>query len=250
MILNKEHLNRFLDAGSHYGHKSWKRNPKMNKYIHGKLNGIDIIDLRQTLLMFDQALQYLKEALQNKGKALFICTKVLHRELISNMCEKYKQYYVNYKWLGGLLTNWNTSLISIKKMYQFKEIIQNQKKYNYTKKELCKIEKELNKKELLFAGCAKMNIDEVKVAVVFDTIHNINAIRELRKLNIPIIGIVDTNADPDNVDVIIPGNDDSSKAISLYVDLFEQLLSNIYSNEKIKDKNLDESLREEFTKEL
>lgn len=246
MILTKEHLNLLLEAGVHYGHKSWKRNPKMDPYIHGTLNGINIIDLRQTLILLNHALQEFQKVVKHQGKVLFICTKTLHSTLIEEMAIKYKQYYVNYKWPGGLITNWSTSMLSIQKMKKLRDIIKHKNKYHYTKKEFLKIENELEKKEKVFAGCANMKLSEIKIAVVFDTLHNANAVKELRALGIPIIGIVDTNANPDLIDFVIPGNDDSSKAMGLYIQFFTQALADSYAGEKKQNDSIDEALKKEF----
>ena len=208
-----------LDAGVHYGHVTRKWNPKMNPYIFGKRNGIHIIDLSKTLPMLNNALEAIKNVTSNYGRILFVATKNQASDIIKEAAIKCGQYYVNHRWLGGMLTNWKTIKQSIKKMKDLENIIANPA--GLTKKEIKILQTNLNKLEMAIGGIRDMG-GRPDLIVVIDTNRESIAIKEAYKLGVPVVAVVDSDADPDNINYIIPGNDDATKSIDLYCSLFAE----------------------------
>ena len=208
-----------LDAGVHYGHVTRKWNPKMNPYIFGKRNGIHIIDLSKTFPMLNNALEAIKNVTSNYGRILFVATKPQASELIKEAAVKCGQYYVNHRWLGGMLTNWKTIKQSIKKMKDLENTIANPA--GLTKKEIKILQTNLNKLELAIGGIRDMG-GRPDLIVVIDTNRESIAVKEACKLGVPVVAVVDSDADPDNINFIIPGNDDATKSIELYCRLFAE----------------------------
>ena len=212
-------IQELLDAGVHYGHVTRKWNPKMNPYIFGKRNGIHIIDLSKTLPMLNNALEAIKNVTSNYGRILFVATKNQASDIIKEAAIKCGQYYVNHRWLGGMLTNWKTIKQSIKKMKDLENTIENPA--DLTKKEIKILQTNLNKLELAIGGIRDMG-GRPDLIVVIDTNRESIAVKEACKLGVPVVAVVDSDANPDNINYIIPGNDDATKAIELYCSLFAE----------------------------
>ncbi|MDR0630473.1 MAG: 30S ribosomal protein S2 [Holosporales bacterium] len=210
-------IKQLLEAGVHYGHVKRKWDPKMAPYIFGVRGGIHIIDLEQTVTMLAAALNVIRETAANNGRILFVGTKFHASEKIKESAKKCGQYYVNHRWLGGMLTNLKTVSQSIKRMKALEEQIANP--IGLTKKETLHLQREYSKLELSLGGIREMN-GLPDLIIVIDTIQEAIAIKEAKKLEIPTVAIVDSNSCPDDVTYLIPGNDDAIKAINIYCDLF------------------------------
>ncbi len=259
-------IQQLLEAGVHLGHKTLRWNPKMKKYIFGKRDSIHIIDLTQTLELTKVALEKVYETISNNGKILFVSTKKQASEAIAEVAKETDQYFVNYRWLGGMLTNWGTISNSIKKLKKLETDLTAENR-GFTKKELLKMSVKKDKLQRSLGGIAEMKKIPDLVFVV-DTNYESLAIAESSKLGIPIIAILDSNSNPDNIDYPIPGNDDARRAIDLYCNLIKETIDNAKSskpspeqkkenlkNVKVDDKTktihqLDrEKLEEKFSKE-
>lgn len=210
-------MQQLLEAGVHYGHVTRKWNPKMAPYIFGKRNGIHIMDLEQTVPMLENALNVIKDVVSNYGRVLFVGTKTQAADKIKESAQKCGQYYVNHRWLGGMLTNWKTINQSIKRLKALEEKIE--KPVGLTKKEVLQLQREHEKLELALGGIREMG-GLPDLIIVIDTIRESIAISEAKKLGIPVVAVVDSNSCPDDVTYPIPGNDDATKAIELYCGLF------------------------------
>jgi len=221
-------IQQLLEAGVHLGHKTLRWNPKMKKYIFGKRDSIHIIDLTQTLELTRIALEKVYNTIANNGKILFVSTKKQASEAIAEVAKETDQYFVNYRWLGGMLTNWGTISGSIKKMkkYEADLIAENR---GFTKKELLKMSVKKDKLERSLGGIAEMKKTPDLVFII-DTNYESLAIAESVKLGIPIIAILDSNSNPDNIDYPIPGNDDARRSIDLYCNLIKETINNAKSS--------------------
>jgi len=213
-----------LEAGVHLGHKTLRWNPKMKKYIFGKRNSIHIIDLTQTLELTKVALEKIFDVIKNNGKILFISTKKQAAEAIADLAKDTNQYYVNYRWLGGMLTNWGTISNSIKKLEKINMDLVSENR-GFTKKELLKMSIQRDKLQRSLGGISSMKKIPDLVFII-DTNYESLAIKESIKLNIPIIAILDTNSDPDGINFPIPGNDDARRSIDLYCNLIKETIEN------------------------
>lgn len=205
-----------LQAGVHFGHQTRYWNPKMKIYIFGARNKVHIINLEKTVPMFNEALAELTKIASRKGKILFVGTKRAASESIKEAANSCDQYFVNYRWLGGMLTNWKTVRQSIKRLKDLEAQSQDGTFDKLTKKEALMRTRELNKLENSLGGIKEMGGLPDALFVV-DAEHEHIAIKEANNLGIPVFAIVDTNSDPDGVDYIIPGNDDAIRAIKLYL---------------------------------
>ena len=211
-------MRQLLEAGVHFGHHTRRWNPKMAPYIFGKRNNIHIINLEKTVPMLYEALDAIQSIAKNGGKFLFVGTKRSASDLIAQAATNCGQYYVNHRWLGGMLTNWETVSNSIKKLKSLEERIETGEVNSLTKKERLQIERQKEKLDLNLGGIK--NINGIPDAIfIVDTNKESIAILEANNLNIPVIAICDTNSNPSGVDYPIPGNDDALRAISLYCDL-------------------------------
>ena len=211
-------LRQLLEAGVHFGHHTRRWNPKMEPYIFGKRNNIHIINLEKTVPMLYEALQAIQSIAKNGGKFLFVGTKRSASELIAQAAINCGQYYVNHRWLGGMLTNWETVSKSIKKLKSLEERIDSGEINSLTKKEKLNIERHKEKLDLTLGGIKNMN-GVPDAMFIIDTNKEAIAVLEANNLNIPVIAICDSNTNPLGVDYPIPGNDDALRAISLYCDL-------------------------------
>jgi small subunit ribosomal protein S2 len=238
-------IQQLLEAGVHLGHKTLRWNPKMKKYIFGKRDSIHIIDLTQTLELTKVALEKIYNTIANNGKILFVSTKKQASEAIAEVAKETDQYFVNYRWLGGMLTNWGTISNSIKKLKKL-EIDLAAENRGFTKKELLKMSVKKDKLQRSLGGIAEMK-KVPELVFVIDTNYESLAIAESSKLGIPIIAILDSNSNPDNIDYPIPGNDDARRAIDLYCNLIKETINNAKSSiqssepkqEKSKESNDD-----------
>jgi small subunit ribosomal protein S2 len=211
-------MRQLLEAGVHFGHHTRRWNPKMSPYIFGKRNSIHIINLEKTVPMLYEALEAVQSIAKNGGKFLFVGTKRSASDLIAQAATNCGQYYVNHRWLGGMLTNWETVSKSIKKLKNLEDRISSGEINNLTKKERLNIERQKEKLDLTLGGIKNMN-GIPDALFVIDINKEAIAVLEANNLNIPVIAICDTNTNPSNVDYPIPGNDDALRAISLYCDL-------------------------------
>ena len=231
-------IQQLLESGVHLGHKTFRWNPKMKDYIFGKKNSIHIIDLVQTLELTNKALLKVSSVIREGGKILFVSTKKQASESIANLAKDTSQYYVNYRWLGGMLTNWKTISNSIKKLKQINEALKDEN-VGFTKKEILKMGIKRDKLERSLGGILEMkNIPDLMF--IIDTNYEKLAIKEATKLKIPIIAILDTNSDPSDIDYPIPGNDDARRAINLYCDLLKQTIQNAEKEIEISSNENDE----------
>jgi small subunit ribosomal protein S2 len=211
-------MRQLLEAGVHFGHHTRRWNPKMSPYIFGKRNSIHIINLEKTVPMLYEALEAVQSIAKNGGKFLFVGTKRSASDLIAQAATNCGQYYVNHRWLGGMLTNWETVSKSIKKLKNLEDRISSGEINSLTKKERLNIERQKEKLDLTLGGIKDMN-GIPDALFVIDINKEAIAVLEANNLNIPVIAICDTNTNPSNVDFPIPGNDDALRAISLYCDL-------------------------------
>jgi small subunit ribosomal protein S2 len=210
-------LRDLLEAGVHFGHQAHRWNPKMKRYIHGVRNRVHILDLTQTVPMLYNALVAVRDSVANGGRVLFVGTKRQASEVVATSAAKCAQYYVNHRWLGGMLTNWKTISNSIQHLATLEAEIADTSK-GFTKKELLQMNRDYEKMNRVLGGIRDMG-GLPTIMFILDTNKEAIAIKEARRLGITVIGIVDTNSDPDSVDFAIPGNDDAVRAIQLYCDL-------------------------------
>lgn len=204
-----------LKAGVHFGHQTRYWNPKMSSFIYGSRNKIHIIDLGKTLPLFQDALNFISSVAAKKGKVLFVGTKYAAQDIIQQEAERCKMPFVNRRWLGGMLTNYKTIRQSIKRLKDLEAMFESQKFGRLTKKEILGLEREKDKLVSSLGGIKNMGGIPDALFVV-DVGHEKIAVREANRLGIPVIGIVDSNNDPDGISYIIPGNDDSTRAIRFY----------------------------------
>ena len=215
-------IKQLLEAGVHLGHKTFRWNPKMEEFIFGSKNSIHIIDLVQTLEMTNVALLEIYKCITSGGKILFVSTKKQAAGTIANLAKDTSQFYVNHRWLGGMLTNWRTISNSIKR---YKKLSQDLQKENtgFTKKENLKMGVQRDKLERSLGGIADMGKIPDMIFIIDTNVEDL-AVKEASKLNIPIVAIVDTNSDPTRINFPIPGNDDARRAINLYCDLIKKTI--------------------------
>jgi len=211
-------LRQLVEAGVHFGHHARRWNPQMAPYIYGKKDNVHIIDLQKTYPMLYSALAVARDVAAKGGKVLFVATKRQAQEIVKESAERCGQYYVNYRWLGGMLTNWKTVNRSINRLVKLNEMEEKNAYDGYTKKEMQNIKKEQSKLALSLDGIKNMG-GQPDLLFVIDTPKEALAIKEAKKLGIPVIGITDTNANPYDVDYPVPGNDDAIRAIQLYCEL-------------------------------
>ncbi|WP_458790531.1 30S ribosomal protein S2 [Yoonia sp. MH D7] len=217
MALPEFSMRQLLEAGVHFGHQTARWNPKMQKHIYGSRNGIHIMDLTQTVPMLDQALQVIRDTVAKGGRVLFVGTKRQAQKPVADAAERCAQFYMNHRWLGGTLTNWQTVSKSINRLKAIDEASENGFA-GLTKKERLGMEREQGKLQASLGGIREMG-GVPDLIFVIDVNKEDLAILEAKKLGIPVIAIVDTNCSPDGVDYVIPGNDDAARAIALYTDL-------------------------------
>ena len=218
MALPEFSMRQLLEAGAHFGHQSHRWNPKMDRYIFGSRANIHIIDLSQTIPLLHQALVRVREVAAAGGRVLFVGTKRQAADPVATAAKRCAQYYVNHRWLGGTLTNWRTISASIARLRELEQLVEGGETGGRQKKEILKLNRERDKLELSLGGIKDMG-GIPDIMFVIDTNKEGIAIQEARKLNIPVVAILDTNSDPDGISFPIPGNDDAARALQLYCDL-------------------------------
>jgi small subunit ribosomal protein S2 len=211
-------MRQLMEAGVHFGHHTRRWNPKMKKFIFGARNDIHILNLQETVPMLHRAMQAVRDVTASGGRVLFVGTKRQASPIIADAAKRCGQYYVNHRWLGGMLTNWNTVSNSIKRLKEQEEILSSGAE-GLTKKEILNLTRSRDKLERALGGIKDMG-GLPDIIVVVDTNKEALAVHEAKNLNIPVVAILDTNSDPANVAYPIPGNDDAIRAIQLYCDLF------------------------------
>lgn len=217
MALPDFSMRELLEAGAHFGHQAHRWNPKMEKFIFGTRNNVHIIDLAQSVPMLYRALQAVSDTVANGGRVLFVGTKRQAADLVADAAKRSAQYYVNSRWLGGMLTNWKTISGSIQRLRKVDELLSSGAQ-GLTKKERLMLSREKEKLDRALGGIKDMG-GTPDLIFVIDTNKEQLAIQEARRLNIPVAAIIDTNCDPDGITFPVPGNDDAGRAIALYCDL-------------------------------
>lgn len=217
MALPSFSMRQLLEAGVHFGHQTHRWNPKMAPFIFGERNNIHIIDLSQTVPMLHRALDAIAATVAEGGRVLVVGTKRQASELVADSARKSAQYFVNARWLGGMLTNWKTISLSIQRLRKLEEML-SQDSIGLTKKERLKLTRERDNLERTLGGIKDMG-GQPDLMVVIDTNKEAIAVKEAQRLGIPVVAIVDSNSDPEGIDFPVPGNDDAGRAIGLYCDL-------------------------------
>ena len=241
MNVPKVDIKQLLEAGVHLGHKTLRWNPKMKSFIFGEKNSIHIIDLTQTVEFMKNALVEVHKTISSGGKILIVSTKKQASEQVSDLAKETGQFFVNYRWLGGMLTNWNTIQNSIKRLKKLDEQL-SKENIGFTKKEILKFGKEKEKLNRSLGGISEMKKTPDLIFII-DTNTESLAVAEAKKLKIPIIAILDTNSDPTGIDYPIPGNDDARRSINLYCDLLKNTIKDAEKSIKVavsKEENKSE----------
>ena len=242
MNVPKVDIKQLLEAGVHLGHKTLRWNPKMKKYIFGEKNSIHIIDLTQTVEFIKNALVQVHKIISSGGKLLVVSTKKQASEQVSELAKETGQYFVNYRWLGGMLTNWNTIQNSIKRLKKLEDQL-SRENLGFTKKEILKFGKEKEKLKRSLGGISDMKKTPDIIFIIDTNIESL-AVAEAKKLGIPIIAVLDTNSDPTGIDFPIPGNDDARRSINLYCELLKSTIKDAEKNIQGLEK------KEESTKKI
>ena len=244
--MTKISIKDLLDAGIHFGHRKNRWNPKMSEYIFGHRNGIHIIDLQKTVIYFNEALKVIKDYASNGKNILFIGTKRQASEIIEKYALDCNQYFINKRWLGGMLTNWDTIQNSIKRLKKIEDILEN-KINSYTKKEVLRFENSAQKLNKALGGIKNM-VGKPDILFIIDTNKEILAVKEANKMGIPIVAVIDSNSDPEGIDFPIPGNDDARRAIDLYCNLMKETINNAKKNLKPElDKTSEDKINKQET---
>ena len=244
MNVPKIDIKQLLEAGVHLGHKTLRWNPKMKKFIFGEKNSIHIIDLTQTVDFFKNALVQVHKVIASGGKLLIVSTKKQASEQVSELAKNTGQYYVYYRWLGGMLTNWNTIQNSIKRLKKLEDQL-GKENQGFTKKEILKYTKEKEKLQRSLGGISDMKKTPDLIFIIDTNIESL-AVAEAKKLKIPIIAVLDTNSDPTGIDFPIPGNDDARRSINLYCELLKNTIKD--AEKFIKDKDTIDGKKTETKK--
>ena len=238
-------IKELLDAGVHFGHRTNRWNPKMSEFIFGHRNGIHIIDLQQTVVYFDNALKVVAEYASKGKNILFVGTKRQASEIIERYAIECNQFFINKRWLGGMLTNWDTIQNSIKKLKDLEEILEN-KSHSYTKKEILNFESSVEKLNKALGGIKNMS-GQPDLIFIIDTNKEILAVKEANKIGIPIVAVIDSNSNPEGISYPIPGNDDAIRSIEFYcnaisktiLDSVKDVKTDMENEKKEMDKNND-----------
>ena len=241
MNVPKINIKQLLEAGVHLGHKTLRWNPKMKQYIFGEKNSIHIIDLTQTVEFLKNALVEVHKTISKGGKILIVSTKKQASEQVSDLAKETGQFFVNYRWLGGMLTNWNTIQNSIKRLKKLEEQL-SKENIGFTKKEIFKFGKEKEKLHRSLGGISDMKKTPDLIFIIDTNIESL-AVAEAKKLNIPIVAVLDTNSDPTGISFPIPGNDDARRSINLYCELLKDTIKDaekfIKGTENTEEKKIE-----------
>jgi len=235
-------MKELLEAGVHFGHQTKRWNPKMKEYIFGQRNGIYIIDLQKTIRIFKEAIQFIKSVAESGKEVLMVGTKKQAQDIIREFSLKCESSYVNQRWLGGLLTNFNVIRGSVERLIELEEMKEDGRWGLLSKKEQSKLEKVYRKLSKNLGGIKNM-LELPGALFVIDSTKEEIAINEARKLNIPIVAVVDTNGDPENIDHPIPGNDDAVRSIELFTSKISEAI--IESKKERMERELQEAKKEE-----
>jgi small subunit ribosomal protein S2 len=246
MNVPKVDIKQLLEAGVHLGHKTLRWNPKMKRYIFGEKNSIHIIDLTQTVDFLKNALVQVHNIISSGGKLLIVSTKKQASEQVSDLAKETNQYFVNYRWLGGMLTNWNTIQNSIKRLKKLDEQL-SKENLGFTKKEILKFGKEREKLKRSLGGIAEMKKTPDLIFIIDTNVESL-AVAEAKKLGIPIIAVLDTNSDPTGIDFPIPGNDDARRSINLYCELLKNTINDAEKSIKGLEEKEEKNLKPEVKK--
>ncbi|WP_299437364.1 30S ribosomal protein S2 [uncultured Rhodospira sp.] len=211
-------MRQLIEAGCHFGHNTRRWNPKMAPYLYGVRDNVHIIDLQQTVPMLHRAMQAVREVVAGGGRVLFVGTKRQAQEIVAENARRCGQYYVNHRWLGGMLTNWKTISHSIKRLRELEDKLESGELSALTKKELLNLNREKDKLDLALGGIKEMG-GLPDILFIIDTVKEDLAVSEATKLNIPVVAVLDSNSDPKGVTFPIPGNDDAIRAIQTYCEL-------------------------------
>jgi len=234
-------IKKLLEAGAHFGHKTSRWHPKMAQYIHSKRDGTHIIDLTKTVVNLEEALSFLTKTASEGKQVLMVGTKRQAQEIVKKLAEDTKMPYVSERWLGGMLTNWNTIGGRVKHLKDLEEKMANGELANkYNKLEIQRFQEEIDLMNINYGGIKDMNARPGAVFIT-DIVTDVNAVREARKLNLPIVAIVDTNADPSLVTYPIPANDDAIKTLQLIADYVQSAIETGKAKAKASDKDKDEA---------
>lgn len=217
MALPDFSMRQLLEAGVHFGHQTHRWNPKMAPFIYGARNNIHIMDLSQTVPLLHNALKIVSDTVARGGRVLFVGTKRQASDIIADAANRSAQYYVNARWLGGMMTNWKTISNSIQRLRKLDELLAGEGQ-GFTKKELLNLQREREKLDRALGGIKDMG-SVPDLIFIIDTNKEAIVIQEAKRLGIPVVAVIDLNCDPDQIDYPIPGNDDAARAISLYCDL-------------------------------
>jgi small subunit ribosomal protein S2 len=226
-------MRQMLEAGVHFGHSTRRWNPRMEPYIFGERNKIHILDLQQTVPMFNAAMKAIGDVASRGGRVLFVGTKRAASEKIAETARNCGQYYVNHRWLGGMLTNWATVSKSIRRLRELEGQMESGEINQLTKKEILQLTREQEKLERTLGGIKEMG-GVPDILFILDTNKEAIAVQEANRLNIPVVAVVDSNANPDGVDYLIPGNDDAMRAISFYCEMAQAAVLDGLQTELIK----------------
>lgn len=226
--MSQAELKEMLAAAVHFGHQTYKWNPKMKRYLYGVRDGIHIFDLQKTFSMQQNALTFLQKTVEEGKTILFVSTKQQAASLVEDVAKKCNMPYVTHKWIGGLLTNFSTVKKRIKHFLNLIEKENNGEFEKYTKKEASKLKKDLEKLQIAFGGLKEMK-KKPHVLFVVDCVRDNIAVKEARKLKIPVVAITDSNANPDEIDYPIPGNDDAVKSLRYFMSKIEDAILNVKS---------------------
>ncbi len=245
-------MKQLLEAGVHFGHQTRRWNPKMKKYIFTERNGIYIIDLQKTVKKVDEAYNFIKSVSEEGGKVLFVGTKKQAQESVKEEAERVGHYYINQRWLGGILTNYKTISKRVKRISEIEKMEEDGTFDVLPKKEVVELKKEYNRLIKFLGGIRDMKSMPQALFVV-DPRKERNAIAEARKLNIPIVGIADTNCDPDEIDYVIPANDDAIRAVKLLTgkmaDAILEGQQGVSNEDVAEEQNIDLNETEQAPKE-
>ena len=248
MNLPEVTIEQLLESGVHFGHNVRRWNPKMEQYIYGVRNNIHIFDLRTTLPLINTALARLHETVSKSGKVLFVGTKKQCSAIVKEIALEANQYYINKRWLGGTLTNWKTISKSINRLDDLEAILNDDAtSQSLSKKELLDLSREKDKLLSNIGGIRNLG-GKPDLLVIFDIVKDKLAVLEAKKLGIPMIAIADSNSNPDPIEFIIPGNDDSIRSINLYANFFRETLADTKDISKDKEIIKDESISNELNK--
>ena len=247
-------IKQLLEAGVHLGHKTLRWNPRMKQFIYGEKNSIHIIDLTQTVVLIKNAMKEVHKCISSGGRLLIVSTKKQAAETILKLAKDTEQYYVNYRWLGGMLTNWQTIQNSIKRLKKLEKDL-SKEDIGFTKKEILKLEKEKDKLNRSLGGISNMHKIPEMIFVIDTNVESL-AIKEAIKLKIPIVAVLDSNSDPTGINHPIPGNDDARRSIDLYCELLKatiidakkNIVTNKINNEMQNKKNIVEKKEQSLKK--